>query len=90
MAGKQTKQDIISFKVDKSLGQALAKIPNRSEFIRGAIRSALVGSCPLCRGTGTLTLDQRRHWEAFLAGHTLVECGDCHALHLVCEAGERQ
>jgi len=87
---RRKKQDVITFKVDDTLADALRGIPNRSEFIRGAIRSALVGSCPLCRGTGTLTLDQRRHWEAFLAGHTLVECGDCHALHLVCEAGERQ
>ncbi len=85
---RRKKQDVITFKVDDTLADALRGIPNRSEFIRGAIRSALVGSCPLCRGTGTLTLDQRRHWEAFLAGHTLVECDDCHALHLVCEAGE--
>src|SRR5690606_41925285 len=48
-------------------------IPNRSEFIRTAILSALQGTCPLCRGTGILTPDQRLHWEEFARSHRSEE-----------------
>ncbi|MBM4037275.1 MAG: CopG family transcriptional regulator [Planctomycetes bacterium] len=59
-------------------------VPNRSEFIRAAVLAALDGACPLCKGTGILTPDQRRHWQAFAADHAVKECGECHALHVVC------
>lgn len=59
-------------------------IPNRSEFIRGAIQTALDSACPLCRGTGTLSPEQKKHWEKFSRKHTLAECEECHAVHLVC------
>ena len=36
MAGSK-KQDVITFKVDESLREALEQVPNRSEFIRSAI-----------------------------------------------------
>jgi len=80
----EKKQEIITFKVDAALWEALRTIPNRSEFIRTAILTALEGVCPLCRGTGTLSVAQRKHWEAFTKTHILEECGDCQAVHLVC------
>ncbi len=80
------KQEIITFKVDDALWDAMQGIPNRSEFIRAAILRALDNACPLCRGTGSLTPDQRRHWERFAETHRVKECGDCHAVHLVCVA----
>ena len=64
-------------------------IPNRSEFIRAAILSALDSVCPLCKGSGILTPDQRKHWVEFAEHHALAECEDCHAVHLVCEAARR-
>jgi hypothetical protein len=82
------KQEIITFKVDETLVERMRGIPNRSEFIRGAILTALENSCPLCGGTGILTPDQRQHWESFSRNHSLTECGECHAVHLVCGAGE--
>lgn len=88
MAGSK-KQDVITFKVDESLREALDQIPNRSEFIRSAIQAALEGTCPLCRGTGTLTPAQRRHWETFAKSHTLEMCEECHALRLICLAAGR-
>lgn len=78
------KQDIISFKVDEALVQAMQGIENRSEFIRAAILNALDSTCPLCKGTGIMTPDQQRHWAEFSRHHTLTECEDCHALHLEC------
>ena len=60
MAGRK---EIITFKVDESLAAAMHGIPNRSAFIRAAILSALNGSCPLCKGTGILTPEQRQKWD---------------------------
>ena len=82
------KQEIVTFKVDRSLWHAMEGIPNRSEFIRSAILRALEGACPLCKGTGSLTPDQRRHWDAFAEKHVVEECEDCHAVHLVCVAAD--
>lgn len=80
------KHEIITFKVDESLLDAMRGIPNRSEFIRSAILAALDSACPLCRGTGILTPDQRRHWNEFASDHTLRHCDECDAMHLVCAA----
>ena len=33
-----------------------------------------------------LTEEQKRHWSEFTSNHAVEECGDCHALHLVCNA----
>jgi len=85
-AMKKNKQEIITFKVDRSLLTALRGIPNRSEFIRSAILNALGGACPLCRGSGTLTPNQRSHWETFSADHFVEECGECHEFRLVCNS----
>ena len=87
MAEQKRKQEIITFKVDEPLREAMRGIPNRSEFIRAAILSALDSVCPLCKGSGILTPDQRKHWVEFTEHHALAECNDCHAVHLVCEAG---
>lgn len=80
------KQEVITFKVDAALNEALEGVPNRSEFIRKAILAALDGTCPLCKGTGTLTPDQQKHWREFAQDHTIAECDDCHTLHLICDA----
>ncbi|MFH2057264.1 MAG: ribbon-helix-helix domain-containing protein [bacterium] len=79
------KSEIITFKADESLLEALQGIHNRSDFIRSAVLAALENSCPMCGGTGLLTPNQRRHWERFARSHELTECNQCHELHLVCE-----
>lgn len=82
------KQTIITFKADDALAEALQSTPNKSEFIRNAILTALENGCPLCQGTGILTREQRKHWAEFLAHHSVEKCEKCHAIHLVCEGGE--
>ena len=78
------KPDIITFKVDQTLAGKIKTIPNRSDFIRNAVLAALDNNCPLCGGSGTLTVNQRRHWEAFSRDHRVEKCDDCSELHLVC------
>ncbi len=83
---KKQKTEIISFKADESLLEALEAVPNRSEFIRDAVSTALDCVCPLCHGTGLLSPSQRGHWEEFTATHAIVKCNECHEEHLVCRA----
>lgn len=83
-----SKSEIITFKVDEKLIHALRDIPNRSEFIRAAVTTALASTCPLCRGQGFLNPDQKRHWDRFRADHGVKKCQDCHVLHLTCSHGD--
>jgi hypothetical protein len=81
---KNNKTEIITFKVDDALLGAMEGIPNRSEFIRFAVLQALDSACPLCKGTGIMTPNQKSHWDSFAADHPIKECEDCHELHLIC------
>jgi hypothetical protein len=80
------KQEIITFKVDEDLLEAIKDIPNRSDFIRKAIIEALGSVCPLCNGSGMLTPNQKRHWDDFSADHLVQKCNDCHESILVCSS----
>jgi hypothetical protein len=88
VAEAKQKECVITFKADVSLLEALQNMPNRSDFIRAAILSALQNHCPLCRGTGLLTPNQKTHWETFLQSHALRKCDECHEIHLVCSPPE--
>ncbi len=88
MASGRNKGEIITFKVDEALAEAMAGIQNRSDFIRTAILSALGNTCPLCNGTGTLSAAQRSHWEDFTQHHHLHTCKNCREPHLVCDHEE--
>ena len=81
---RQSKSEIVTFKVDESLLEAMKGIPNRSDFIRQAVTVALDSACPLCAGTGVLTPRQKEHWDSFARNHPLEECDDCHEFRLVC------
>lgn len=82
------KQEVISFKADSTFVELIRDIPNRSEFIRNAIISALGSICPLCNGTGILTPNQKQHWDEFAADHKVQTCGDCKERYLVCACGQ--
>lgn len=78
------KQEIITFKVDKGLHEIIKRIPNRSEFIRTAITTALESTCPLCNGAGKLNDDQKRHWDSFTSDHFFEKCDSCNERILIC------
>lgn len=84
------KVEIVSFKVDSSLRDILQQIPNRSEFIRNAVLSALESVCPVCSGTGILSPQQKEHWENFSQTHHVQKCDDCKELHIVCDNDQDQ
>lgn len=78
------KKNVVTFKVDQALAQAMQGVQNKSAFIRAAIASALDSTCPLCKGSGILSPDQQKHWKIFASRHTIEKCIDCKATHLVC------
>jgi len=78
------KSEIITFKANHSLLEAIKGVENRSQFIREAVFAALENICPLCKGTGILTVNQMRHWDTFAEDHSMRECSNCHEVHLVC------
>ena len=79
------KTDLISFKVEHSLAELIDRLPNKSEFIRNALLEALANTCPLCQGTGVLTLEQSEHWKGFIEHHRVERCSECKAVYLSCE-----
>jgi hypothetical protein len=84
MAGDKVKAEVVTFKVDDALLDAMRGVPNRSEFIRAAVLAALDSTCPVCKGTGILTPNQKEHWSTFAADHSVEECDECHEFRLVC------
>ena len=85
-----SKARIVTFKADTSLLEALQGVDNRSEFIRTALLSALDNICPVCKGRGILTPNQKDHWKSFATNHRLEQCEDCHEFYLVCHSGSRR
>ncbi len=81
------KDEVISFKVGPALARTIRRLPNRSEFIRTAVLSALEHACPLCQGTGIMTPEQKKHWDAFSRDHTVKHCQLCDALYISCGSG---
>jgi len=79
------KEEVITFKVDERLALAMSGVENRSAFIRDAILAALGNTCPVCRGTGILSISQQAHWNEFRTHHHMEECGVCNEEHLVCD-----
>ena len=84
----RSKTEVVSFKADAALLDAMRGVTNRSEFIRTAILAALESTCPLCSGSGTLTPNQMRHWNDLATDHSVEECKDCREVRLVCSNRE--
>lgn len=78
------KQGVITFKAEDSMLEALNRIPNKSEFIRAAVMSALDETCPLCGGSGILNPKQRKHWSSFVKEHRITRCKSCNGLEINC------
>ena len=86
----RSKTEVVSFKADATLLDAMRGVANRSEFIRTAILAALDSTCPLCSGAGTLTPNQMRHWNDLASDHSVEECEDCREVRLVCSNREEK
>lgn len=76
--GRGPKRSLVALKIDDETAAMLDGLPNKSEFIRAALRARLEETCPLCAGTGVRA---RLHVERPGGRHLHVlpraRCGDC-------------
>src|SRR5687768_4572209 len=79
MARGNPKSSIVALKVDAETAAMLGALPNKSEFIRAALRARLDEICPLCRGSGVRPEAPTAHAPGGRHLHALprVRCGDC-------------
>ena len=71
------KQRVVTFKVEEEVATFLAGMPNKSEFIRKALLSALLEPCPICHGKGSVPASLRRDLEKILSKQQFVACSFC-------------
>jgi len=75
---KAAKSALVALKIDAETAALLDSLPNKSEFIRAALRARLEETCPLCGGTG---VRPRSHVERPGGRHLhalpRARCGDC-------------
>lgn len=54
--GRPHRETVVTIRVDSCLADMLKSVPNRSAFIRDAIRDALARQCPVCHGAGVVAV----------------------------------
>lgn len=74
---KNSNPIIVTFKVDEEMARLLQSIPNRSKFIREAIRTRLGVPCPACGGSGRMSQNQAVDIKTLLDSHYLGRCTHC-------------
>ena len=77
MAAKNSKTEVVAFKVEPDLADFLNSLPNKSEFIRKAIAAQMSIACPLCKGAGQVSRWAHDHYAALLADWNRRQCDGC-------------
>ena len=71
------KDVVVSFRVDKHLADMLARMPDKSAFIRDVIMRSFYRTCPVCMGRGVLP-EEVAAWAAnHLKQDKAVSCHCC-------------
>jgi hypothetical protein len=73
----KSKSVIVTFRVDPHLAEALEGIPDKSAFIRDALRNSLHQTCPACGGEGRVDCDAARWLSELLERHQAQTCSCC-------------
>src|SRR5690349_20488036 len=79
----QSKQTVVSFRVDQHLAEILNQLPDKSTFIREAIMRRFHTSCPFCQGRGVLPKVIAEWISAQVPEFKTSECTCCHYLYPV-------
>lgn len=77
MHPEKTKQRIVTFKAEEDLAAFLDSMPNKSEFIRRALFSALMEPCPVCQGKGSVPRSLRADLQKIFDKRQFVPCSFC-------------
>jgi hypothetical protein len=75
---RELKLTTVGFRCDSDLAKELAGLANASEFMRAAVKRALGGGCPLCRGAGRV--DDPSVEAKLVSLHppqSCIRCGRC-------------
>ena len=68
---------MVTFRVDRHLAEALDKLPDRSAFIRDALRRSFHAQCPACGGEGRVDCDAADWLREVLTGQGARQCSCC-------------
>ena len=80
MGSKQGKEVVVAFRVDRHLAEELDRLPDKSNFIRGAIERAFHVACPVCEGRGTVSHETAVYLGGILAKEKAERCPCCGAV----------
>ena len=76
--GRTAKTNHVAVKVDAETAALLDGLPNKSEFVRAALRARLEETCPLCAGSGVRPrVHVERPGGRHLHALPRARCGDC-------------
>ena len=71
------KSVVVTFRVDRHLAEALDKLPDRSAFIREALRRSFHETCPACGGEGRVDCDAADWLRSVLDEQGARNCECC-------------
>ena len=71
------KKVIVTFRVDRHLAEALDQLPDKSAFIRDAVRRSFHSTCPACGGEGRVDCDAADWLREVLEGVGARKCDCC-------------
>ena len=71
------KSVVVTFRVDRHLAEALDKLPDRSAFIREALRRSFHETCPACGGEGRVDCDAADWLRGVLDKEQARKCECC-------------
>ena len=74
----ESKQTVVSFRVDHHLAEVLNRLPDKSAFIREAILRRFHTVCPFCQGRGVMPKVIADWLGGRIPDSDVVECQCCH------------
>ena len=73
----RSKSVVVTFRVDHHLAEALDKLPDKSAFIREALRRSFHETCPACGGEGRVDCDAADWLRGVLERERARSCSCC-------------
>ncbi len=73
----RSKAVVVTFRVDRHLAEALDRLPDKSAFIREALRRSFHESCPACGGEGRVDCDAAEWLRGVLDKERAKNCECC-------------
>lgn len=73
----KSKHRVVTFKVEEDVAAFLDGMPNKSEFIRKALLSALLEPCPVCNGKGSVPRSLSADLKRIFERQKFVPCSFC-------------